>query len=640
MKEAANAQGNSQPPTHRADPLRRKWGAQVTGNGVEYATWAPDHADLAVEIHPIGGSPSRSIQLIRDTDGFHHATDPHGLPGDRYRFRIGDRLLPDPASRAQAGSVHEDSQVVDPRAYAWRDHPWSRPSFRDLVIYELHIGTFTPEGTFRAAIEKLPHLAALGINAIEIMPVADFPGNRSWGYDGVLLYAPARAYGSPDDLRALVDAAHQQRIAVILDVVFNHFGPDGNYLAQFSRHFFTERHHTPWGAAFNFDGTHSAPVRDFFVSNVIDWMGDFHIDGFRLDATHEIADDSPRHILAEITDAIHARGGYAIAEDARNDQRLVLPTTEGGLGFDAVWADDFHHIARVSQTRESEGYFRHYRGALDELIDTLQHGWHYRGQPSPAGRVRGTPCRHLEPSRFLHCIANHDQVGNQAFGERLNDRITPEAYRALSVLLCLTPYTPMLFMGQEWAASTPFLFFTDHHAELGAKITEGRRKEFSAFAAFRDPGSWEKIPDPQAMDTFIASKLNWPEARNATGVSVMALYQKCLALRRQIPAFRPPSRDTWRVERAGTGVATIEFSSASERYLLIFDLTGGNEADLTGNQGSSKIGAPWKAVLSSNDPSFGGAGSSAFDFETQRCRFQRAEAILLHVRSTPARMET
>jgi maltooligosyltrehalose trehalohydrolase len=623
-------QGNSPLPTHRESSPRWKWGARVDESGVEYTVWAPDHDKVSVEIRSHNGALIRAVQLLRNGDGFHRAIDPEGKSGDRYRFRLGDQLLPDPASRAQADTVHGDSLVVDPRAYAWQDREWSRPAFRDLVIYELHVGTFTKDGTFRAAIGKLPHLASLGINAIEIMPIADFPGERNWGYDGVLIYAPARVYGSPDDLRALIDAAHRHGIAIILDIVYNHFGPDGNYLAQFSGHFFTNRHHTPWGAAFNFDESHSAPVRDFFVSNVINWMEEFHVDGFRLDATHEIADDSPRHILVEITDAIHARGGYAIAEDERNDQRVISPTMEGGLGFDAVWADDFHHIARVSQTREKEGYFRHYTGTLDELIDTFQHGWHYRGQsPTPAGRIRGTQCRHLAPSGFVHCISNHDQVGNRALGQRFNEEISFEAYRALSMLLCLTPYTPLLFMGQEWAASTPFLFFTDHNAELGAEVTEGRRKEFSAFAAFRDPEARQRIPDPQAAETFHASKLDWVEAEQPIGAGVLALYRECLALRQRLRAFRPTSRDNCYVGKIGTGVGFIECSQAPQTYLLLFDLHGHNEAGLNGLPAMNQSGARWKLILSSNDRIFGGTGSYAFDSEAQRCQFERAETILL-----------
>jgi maltooligosyltrehalose trehalohydrolase len=388
------------------------FGANPKPNGVEYTAWAPDHKKLAVEIcQNANGSTPLKLWMKRDPDGRFVAFDPEGRSKDRYHFLLPDgKPLPDPGSRAQVESVHEFSVVVDPAEYQWNDALWQRPRFRDLVIYELHIGTFTPAGTFRAAIEKLPHLRDLHVNAIEIMPIGDFPGRWNWGYDGVLIYAPSRAYGSPDDLRALVDAAHQHGIAVILDVVYNHFGPDGNYLGCFSKTFFTEKHHTPWEAAFNLDAEDCAATREFFIQNPVYWMEEFHIDGFRLDATHEIPDESPRHLFAEITAAIHARGGYAIAEDCRNDAVMVTEESAGGHGFDAVWADDFHHIARVAQTGMLEGYYEDFAGTLDELIETLQHGWLYRGRYSRAlKKDRGTDCQHLPPSCFVFCLSNHDQ---------------------------------------------------------------------------------------------------------------------------------------------------------------------------------------------------------------------------------------
>jgi maltooligosyltrehalose trehalohydrolase len=388
--------------------------------------------------------------MQRGPQGYYTVCDHAGREGDRYRFVVNGSSLPDPGSHAQVNGVHSWSVVVDHSSYPWGDAAWRRPAFRDLVIYELHVGTFTSEGTFRAAIEKLPHIEALGVNAIEIMPIADFPGKRSWGYDGVLIYAPAEAYGSPDEFRALVDAAHQLGIAVILDVAYNHLGPDGNYLGCFSTAYFNADRQTPWGASLNFDGVHSGPVRNFFATNPIHWMEHYHIDGFRLDATHEIFDASPRHILQDIAEAVHARGGYVISEDCRNQARLVDGPNREGYGLDAVWADDFHHVARVGQTRENEAYYASFQGTIDELVETLENGWLYRGQRiNAAGKAKGTECRHLEPSKFLHCISNHDQVGNRAFGERLSESITPEAYRAFSMLLCLTPYTPMLFMGRS-----------------------------------------------------------------------------------------------------------------------------------------------------------------------------------------------
>ncbi len=604
-------------------------GATFTQAGVRYCAWSPESRLVEVEIGFQGGT-KRVVALESAGEGYHLGLDAEGRAGDWYKFRLdGGESFPDPASRAQAESVHGPSIVVDAQSYKWHDAAWRRPEFRDLVIYELHIGTFTLEGTFAAAIAKLPHLQALGINAIELMPIADFPGARNWGYDGVLIYAPARAYGTPDDLRRLVDAAHAHGIAVILDVVYNHFGPDGNYLARFSPAFFNPAHHTPWGASFNFDGARSRPVRDFFVQNPIYWMEEFHLDGFRLDATHAIIDDSPRHIFAEITEAIHARGGYAVAEDARNDARLIEPVAEGGHGFDGVWADDFHHVLRVSQTGEQAAYFENFRGTTEELVETLRHGWLYRGQPALAsGKSRGTACRHLPPERFIHCISNHDQAGNRAFGERLHASVSAEGYRALAMLLCLSPGTPMLFMGQEWAATSPFLFFTDHHRELGRLITEGRRREFAGFPEFGDGAALEKIPDPQEARTFLRSKLDWTELGEERHAQMLALHAACLRLRREESAFRPRTRDGWEADALRFGVGALRLESAARNYLLVFDLAGSHAGSLAGEK-VAREGGPWERVLSSNEVRFGGAGAEVFEAATQTFRFGPPETLLL-----------
>lgn len=605
-------------------------GVELTREGVRYSIWSPGTETVDVEIG-FEGKGNRFLPMERDADGYHRTLDPLGRPGDKYKFRVnGGQSFPDPASRAQADSVHGASVVVDATAYEWHDRGWLRPTFRDLVIYEIHVGAFTREGTFRAAVDKLPHLRRLGVNAIELMPIGDFPGARNWGYDGVLIYAPARAYGSPDDLRMLVDAAHAAGIAIILDVVYNHFGPDGNYLACFSPAYFNEQHHTPWGAAFNFDGDAGQPVRNFFVSNPVYWMEQFHIDGFRLDATHAIIDDSKRHILTDIAEAIHTRGGYAIAEDERNEARLVLEENSGGYGLDAVWADDFHHVSRVSQTGEQAAYFQDFRGTTDELADTLRNGWLFRGQVSSFTKhIRGTECRHLEPSRFVHCISNHDQVGNRAFGERINHSISPEAYRAISMLLCLTPYTPMLFMGQEWAASTPFLYFTDHQEELGILITEGRRREFAGFPEFADEAILKTIPDPQKEETFVRSKLRWEEIPEKAHAAVLALYTDSLRLRREIGAFRPESRETWEVAVMAFGAVAIRFEEDRARFLVLFNASGQHAGDLaTEPLARLEGGGRWELLISSNSERFGGKGP-AFDAAAQQCDFRTAETSVL-----------
>ena len=630
---------SSAPSAEHAAPGRI--GAEVAEEGVRYCVWSPAAERVEVEIVHGPGGAERLVPMERDAQGYFIGLDPEGKAGDAYKYRVnGGTSFPDPASRAQADSVHGRSLVIDPRAYRWTDAEWRRPSFRDVVIYELHVGTFTSEGTFRAVIDRLPHLRTLGINAIEIMPVADFPGTRNWGYDGVLIYAPARAYGRPDDLRALVDAAHQHGLAVILDVVYNHFGPDGNYLSSLSPMFFNPEHHTPWGAAINFDGESSAPVRDFFVQNPIYWMEQFHIDGFRLDATHAIIDQSECHIFADITAAIHARGGYAIAEDSRNDAQLLNARDQFGYNFDAVWADDFHHVVRVGQTGQREAYFQDFKGTLDELIETLRYGWLYRGQYSRAAEEhRGTECEHLPPSKFVHCISNHDQTGNRAFGERLSDSISSEAYRAISTLLCLTPYTPMLFMGQEWAASTPFLFFTDHNEQLGPVITEGRRREFAEFPEFTDRQALKRIPDPQSQETFLNSKLDWDEVPTGEHVQVLALYSECFRLRRGAPEFRPQSRDTWDVERLVFDVGALRFGYEGTKYLVLFDLAGGHSGRLRGESiARLPQGEHWELLLSSNAAHFGGSGAQLFDANAQHCDFREPATIVLRSESRDAEL--
>ncbi len=588
-----------------------KPGATLGKEGVEYAVWAPEVSRIVVDILPggEGTSGSRLIPMTRTGGGYHRAVNEAGRAGDAYGFLLEGRTLrPDPASRAQQNGVHGRSLVVDPRAYSWRDAAWERPALRDLSIYELHIGAFTPEGTFRAAIDRLPAVAELGVTALEIMPIADFPGGRNWGYDGVLIYAPAQAYGSPDDLRALVDAAHGHGLAVILDVVYNHFGPDGNYLASYSPHYFCKKHHTPWGDGFNFDTEMCAPVREFFIENPLYWMEEFHIDGFRFDATHEIRDDSPAHILAEMTAAIHARGGLVIAEDARNDCRVI---SLEGLGFDAVWADDFHHVARVSQTGERFSYFQDFAGTTAEVVKALQDGWIYQGQVSRlTGKPRGTACATLPPERFVHSLSNHDQTGNRALGERLHHLIPARAYRALSMLLCLTPYTPMFFMGQEWAASTPFLFFTDHHDELGHAVTRGRLKEFASFPEFQSL----KIPDPQAGESFRASKLDWAERTENEHGKILALYRACLALRREHAEFRPTGRDSWSAALTLSGAGCLDWG----KWRLLFNLQGARSVPLEDGE----------LILSSEETRFGGGGRAAWNAAAGGVNFDGPEALL------------
>ena len=477
------------------------------------------------------------------------------------------------------------------------------------MLYELHVGTFSPEGTFAGAAARLPELAALGVTGIELMPVADFPGSRNWGYDGAALFAPARCYGAPDDLRALVDAAHRLGLAVVLDVVYNHFGPDGAYAASFSPYYLTERHRTPWGAGLNFDGEHSAMVRAFFIENACHWVHEYHVDGLRLDATHAIADDSPRHFLAELSarvrDSVGRRRVLVIAEDHRNIDRMLRPERDGGWGLDAVWADDFHHEVRRLLAGDAEGYFRDYTGRTADLAETLQRGWFFTGQHSThLGYPRGTDPAGLALQRFVICLQNHDQIGNRALGTRLNHEIDPSAYRAASVVLLAAPETPLLFMGQEWAASTPFLYFTDHDADLGRLVTAGRREEFRHFTAFSDPAAREQIPDPQSPATFLASRLNWEEREAEPHASMLRLYGAVLALRSREPALRDAAELS--VSALDEGTIAIRRRLPPTTFLIVARLKGAGAVDLSNVPGRTpgRVPADWAIALTSEDPAF------------------------------------
>jgi maltooligosyltrehalose trehalohydrolase len=586
----------------------RSQSAELVANAVRYRTWCK-HERADALIVDEDGAVLRTVRLAPEGDGYFSAIDPAGLAGDLYQYRFGESPgWPDPASRFQPLGVHGPSMVVDPTSYNWNDEGFAAPPYSELIIYELHVGTFTAEGTFRGAISRLTHLVALGVTAIELMPLSDFPGERNWGYDGVMPYAPSRAYGEPDDLRALVDAAHALGLGVILDVVYNHFGPDGNYTGVYHSGYMNEGH-TPWGAALNYA---AAPVRAFFVENAPYWMREFHIDGFRLDATHEIVDESRRHILAEIATTVHSLGGFVIAEDDRNEPKLLASSERDGFGFDGAWADDFHHVVRVTLTRDREGYYANYEGTSSELAQTLTHGWLYRGQRQiSSGKPRGGDPAELHPQQFVFCISNHDQVGNRAFGERLGHLTSPAAYRAASALICLVPETPMLFMGQEWSASTPFQFFTDHNEKLGKLVTKGRRKEFGHFKAFRDPSVLATIPDPQAESTFTNSKLRWEELRDEKHAQVLLLYQEFLGLRRTQAVFRNRARDNYFATELENGMVAIFFGTTGRYDLaVVSDLIGGDTMPpLDDPQITPGEGREWRPLLSSNEERFGGTGA-------------------------------
>jgi len=579
-------------------------GAVRHAGGTTFRAWAPETTPALVLFD---GPNAREVPLSRDGE-YVAATVAEAGPGTRYAYRVAGVAAPDPCSRSQPEGVHGPSEVVDPAAFAWTDGAWRPPPFASVVLYECHIGTFTPEGTFDAAISRLPYLTDLGVNAIEVMPVASFPGGRNWGYDGVGLFAPAAPYGGPDGFRRFIDAAHGAGIAVLLDVVYNHLGPDGNYLGLYSPRYTTARHKTPWGDALNFDDQGSEHVRRFFAENLLHWMHEYHIDGFRFDATHEIADDSPTHILADLADAAvaHPRAGhipYLTAETHENDRRYVLPRP-GGFGFDAVWADDFHHGVRTLIHGERDGYLGGFAGTAAELARTIRQGWLYEGQcVAGTAEPRGTPAAGLPSSSFVYCIQNHDQVGNRALGLRLNSTASLGDYAAASALVLLLPATPLLFQGQEFAASAPFLYFTDHEPGLGASVTEGRRREFAAFPAFSDPAVRALIPDPQAESTFLASKLPWHEADCGAGQLVRGLYRELLRLRATDPGLAA-ARD---------GRTPLDARAAGERAVVVEMANPGGTRLIVANFGETiRVAAPGtlRTLLCTDEGRFGGFGRS------------------------------
>lgn len=595
-----------------AAPWRMPIGAQPDADGTRFRVWAADARQVAVLCYT-DAQTTATYDLAAQGDGYFSGHIAGIKPSTQYMYRVDDNdPRPDPASRWQPESVHRASCVVDPAAFAWTDASWRGIAQEDLVVYELHVGTATPTGTFDALIEHLDDFKALGVTAIELMPVADFPGDRNWGYDGVCLFAPARCYGGPEGLRRLVDAAHARGLAVLLDVVYNHIGPDGNYLRQFSHAYFTDRHKTPWGDALNFDGPDSGPVREFFIANACYWAHEYHIDGLRLDATHAILDDSPTHILAELADRVRAtlppeRRFLLIAENERNDPQLVRQVAAGGYGLDGVWADDFHHQVRVALAGDKDGYYIDYSGSATDLATTIRQGWFYTGQLSAyLKHPRGAPADDVAPPAFVQCIQNHDQVGNRAFGDRLNHQISPAAYRAASMLLLLTPSTPLLFMGQEWAASMPFLYFTDHNPELGKLVTEGRRSEFASFAAF----AGEEIPDPQALETLQHSKLRWAEREQPTHAAVLNLYRTLLGLRQKHPALRERRREY--IATAGLGGRALALrrsaAQATETLLILAYLDNDvAQIDLQANPvTAAPAGHQWIVLLDSEAVEFGG----------------------------------
>ena len=599
------------------------FGAEPSVDGVRFRLWAPGqtHVRLAIE----GTAEPLAMHALEN--GWHELTTAAATPGTRYRFMLEDgTCAPDPASRHQPDDVHGPSEVIDPRAYSWHDANWRGRPWEEAVIYELHVGTFTPEGTFRAAIERLDQIVELGVTAIELMPVADFAGTRNWGYDGVLLYAPAASYGRPDDLKALVDAAHARSLMVFLDVVYNHFGPDGNYISAYASDFFTSRHKTPWGDGINYDGPQSRPVRDFMIQNALHWLRTFHLDGLRLDAVHTIADDSPVHLLKELADRVRQTLGqerhvHLILENEEN-QAHRLERDENGRPrtYSAQWNDDVHHVLHVAATGEEAGYYVDYRGDTEKLARALAQGFAFQGEMmSYRGDTRGESSAHLPPTAFVSFIQNHDQIGNRAFGDRIDATASVQAVQALAAVYLLAPQIPMLFMGEEWAATQPFPFFCDFHDELGEAVRNGRRSEFARFAEFQDEASRARIPDPIAEETFLSAKLDWDAVSREPHAARLRLYRRLLDVRRReiVPRLGRTLRHSgewdvlgasavrvvWPLENNGRLVLSTALSSDGIEKV---DLIGGRaiwtEGDVSRDQG--RLG-PWSVLWTIEDGSSG-----------------------------------
>jgi maltooligosyltrehalose trehalohydrolase len=582
--------------------------------GVDFRLWAPRCGEVVVEIE---GLEPETLQV--ETGGYFSLWSQLARAGMRYRFRLDrhEAALPDPASRFQPEGPHGPSEIVDPGTFVWTDDAWRGRVREQLVIYEMHVGTFTPEENWEAASRELPALAELGVTCIEIMPVAEFPGRFGWGYDGVNLFAPTRLYGLPADFRRFVDRAHTLGIAVILDVVYNHFGPNGNYLKLFSSAYFTDRHDNDWGEAINFDGPGSGPVREFFMANACYWIDEYHLDGLRLDATQAIFDRSEDHIIAAVARQVRSAGRgrvtFVVAENEPQHAKLVRPTERGGYGLDALWNDDFHHSAMVALTGHHEAYYSDYRGRPREFVAAAKHGFLYQGQRYQWQRkARGTPTLDLPAECFVVFLQNHDQIANSGTGERCQALTSPGRLRAMTAYFLLMPGIPMLFQGQEFGASSPFFYFADHETELSRDVREGRHRELAQFPNLATSEMRAELADPGDIDTFHRSVLDLGERQRHA--SIYALHRDLLKLRRSDPVLgqRPCRID---------GAALTD-----EAWMLRFFSESGADRLLIVNLGRDHLlgptpepllapveGQAWRLLWSSEAPAYGGSGGPAQD---------------------------
>jgi maltooligosyltrehalose trehalohydrolase len=604
-------------------------GAEVmAGGGVNFRVWAPIRRKVELLLE------QQEVRLVPEENGYYSAFVRDAKPGMLYRFRLdGDGAFPDPASRYQPQGPHGPSEIIEPVVFRWSDQSWQGLPLQGQVLYEMHIGTFTQEGTWQAAVRELPELARIGITVLEVMPVAEFPGKFGWGYDGVGLFAPAHIYGTPDDFKTFVNVSHELGMAVILDVVYNHLGPDGNYLGQFSPYYFTPKHTTDWGPPINFDGEHSGPVREYYLANAHYWVEEYHLDGLRLDATQDIHDDSDDHILTAINRTVRqAAGGretILVAENEPQDARLVMPPERDGYGLDGLWNDDFHHSAMVALTAHNDAYYTDYRGTPQEFISAMKYGYLYQGQWYEwQKKRRGIASLSVPQFAFITFIQNHDQVANSGRGERAHQISAPGLYRALTALMLLGPGTPMLFQGQEFAASSPFLFFADHHRELSSLIHNGRKEFLRQWRSLGQPEMQKLVRDPADPRTFALSKLDHSERQKHE--PFYALHCDLLALRRADPVL----------QNAGQGKLDGAVLSSQAFLLRFFDEQGRDRlmvvnlgVDLHLRPAPEPLLAPpegmrWETLFSTEDPKYGGYGTAPLDTE-ENWRIPGHAAIML-----------
>lgn len=617
------------PAEHPPVDTSRRWpiGVEVQPGGIlpcalpcaHARVWAPEAERVELVIGPDG----RTAVLESEGNGYFSGAVPGLEAGALYRFRLDGRetLYPDPMSRFQPDGPHGPSQLVDPHRFAWTDQGWSGRPIAGQVIYEMHIGTFTREGSWDAALAELQALAELGVTVLEVMPVSDFPGRFGWGYDGVNLFAPTHLYGDPDAMRRFVDGAHRLGLAVILDVVYNHLGPDGNYLKCFAGAYFTDRYKNDWGESINFDGRDSAPVREYFLTNAAFWIEEYHLDGLRLDATQSIFDASTPHILTDISRVVREAAGHRavilVGENEPQHSSMVKPAGEGGYGLCAIWNDDFHHSAMVALTGRMEAYYSDYRGTPQELVSAAKYGFLYQGQwYGWQGKRRGMPAFGMPQPAFIAFLQNHDQIANSARGQRLHALTTPGRLRAMTALTLLGPATPMLFQGQEFAASAPFLYFADHQPELAAMVGKGRAEFLSQFPSIADPAMLEGLSRPDAEDGFTRCKLDHRERE--TNAGVWALHRDLLRLRREDPVFS--------AQRAGGPEGGLDGAVLGEEAFVLRFFHDGEEGgdrlllvnlgrDLTLPALAEPLLAPpgdgaWTVLWSSEEPAYGGCGTA------------------------------